>query len=123
MGKNYRDLEVFQEAYQLAIDAHDVTIKLPKYQMCEEGGQIRQSSKAIVANIVEGYGRRRYKAEFIRFLTYAISSCDGTAVHLDLLHDCKLLAGPLYKSLKERYDRLGRKLNNFIAAVEKGHRP
>jgi len=41
---------------------------LPKFEMYEEGSQIRRSAKSVAANIVEGYGRRRYKQEFIRFL-------------------------------------------------------
>ena len=31
---------------------------LPKFEMYEEGSQIRRSSKAVASNIVEGFGRR-----------------------------------------------------------------
>jgi len=46
--------------------------KLPRFELYEEGSQIRKSSKSIKSTIVEGYGRRRYQQEDIRFLTYAI---------------------------------------------------
>jgi len=36
--------------------------ELPRFEMYEEGAQIRRSAKSIVANIVEGFGMRRYKA-------------------------------------------------------------
>lgn len=62
--KSYRDLEVYKESKRLAIDVHKMTMTLPKFEMFEEGSQIRRSSKAITSLIVEGYGRRRYKAEF-----------------------------------------------------------
>ena len=75
---NYKDLEVWQIARELSIDIHKMTLTLPKFEMYEEGSQIRRSSKSIRSTIVEGYGRRRYKNEFIKFLTYAIASTDET---------------------------------------------
>ncbi len=51
--------------------------------MFEEGSQTRRSAKAVASLIVKGYGRRRYKADFIRYLVYAQSECDETIVHLE----------------------------------------
>lgn len=99
-----------------------MTMKLPKFEMYEEGSQIRQSAKAIPANIVEGYRRRRYKSEFIKFLVYALSSCDETREHLDILFDTgSFVDKSLYSELTHSYDELGKKLNNFLKAVEKRH--
>ena len=69
--QSYRDLQVYQLAHNLSITIHAMTMNLPKFELYEEGSQIRRSSKSIAANIVEGFGRRRYKNEFIRFLVYA----------------------------------------------------
>ena len=63
---NYKDLEIWQIAKELSIEVHKMTLTLPKFEMYEEGSQIRRSSTSIRSNIVEGYGRRRYKNEFIR---------------------------------------------------------
>jgi four helix bundle protein len=77
---------VWQLARDISIGVHRMTIGLlPKIEMYEEGSQIRRSSKSIRSNIVEGYGRRRYKQDFIRFLTYAHASCDETIDHLETL--------------------------------------
>ena len=46
-----------------------MSLDLPKFEMFEEGSQIRRSSKSVRSNIVEGYGKRHYKNDFIRFLT------------------------------------------------------
>ena len=63
--QSYKDLEIFKLSKQLAVRTHEFTInELPKFEMYEEGSQIRRSSKSIVANIVEGFGRRVYKNEF-----------------------------------------------------------
>ena len=68
---SYRTLEIWQLARDLSVEIHRMTLgSLPKLEMYEEASQIRRSVKSIRSNIVEGYGRRRYKLEFIRFLTY-----------------------------------------------------
>ena len=68
--KSYRDLEIYVESKRLAIEVHKLSITLPKFEMFEEGSQVRRSSKAVTSMIVEGYGRRRYKADFIKYLIY-----------------------------------------------------
>ncbi len=121
---SYKDLEIWFLAKELSVEIHKMTMQnLPKFEMYETGSQIRRSSKSIRANIVEGYGRRRYKQDFIRFLTFAQASCDETADHLDLLIETKSLDDiKLYEILHARLDKLGRKLNKFIQSVEKMHR-
>jgi four helix bundle protein len=96
---------------------------LPKFELYEEGSQIRRAIKSVRSNIVEGYGRRRYKQEFIRFLTFALASNDETTDHLEILHETESLKNAnLYLNLHERLDTLGRKLNNFLRSVEAEHR-
>ena len=120
---SYKRLEIWQLSRELVIDIHNMTLKkLPKFEMFEEGSQIRRSSKSVKATIVEGYGRRRYKQDFIRFLTYSAGSNDETIDHLENLFETKsLIDEDLYNSLKNRLDKLGRKLNLFIQSVNKGH--
>ena len=121
---SYRKLEIWQRARELVIDIHKMTLKeLPKFEIYEEGSQIRRSIKSTRSTIVEGYGRRRYKQDYIRFLTYSIASCDETTDHLEILYETKSLKDAvLYKSLHERLQTLGKKINRFIQSVEKGHR-
>jgi four helix bundle protein len=71
---------------------------------------------------VEGYGRRKYKADFIKFLIYALSSNDETIDHLETLYETSLLTDPLiYSQLHSKIEVLGKKLNNFLRAVERCH--
>ncbi|MGE5805879.1 MAG: four helix bundle protein, partial [Ignavibacteria bacterium] len=44
---NYKNLEVWQIARELSVDIHKMTLTLPKFEMCEEGAQIRKSSKSV----------------------------------------------------------------------------
>jgi hypothetical protein len=59
--QSYKDLEIYKKAHKLAVEIHKMSLELPKFEMFEEGGQIRRSSKSVKSNIVEGFGRRRYK--------------------------------------------------------------
>ena len=67
----YKKLEIWQLADELVVSIHEMTLtKLPKFEMFEEGAQIRKSIKNVKATIVEGYGKKRYKAEFIKFFWF-----------------------------------------------------
>ena len=120
---SYRDLGVWDLARDVSVEIHRMTLeKLPKFEMYEEGAQIRRSSKSVRSNIVEGYGRRRYKNDYIRFLTYALASNDETTNHLDTLSGTGSLAdAEVFRSLHRKLESLGKMLNRFIQSVEKKH--
>jgi len=117
--KSYRDLEIYQESKQLAVRIHKLSLAFPKFELYEEGSQIRRSSKAITSAIVEGYGRRRYKADYVKHLIYAQSECDETIVHLDFLFETESLKDKSeFDQLKSEYDLLSKRINKFIRWVE-----
>jgi four helix bundle protein len=119
---SYKKLEIWEEAKELSIRIHEMTLMLPKYEQFEEAQQIRRSSKSVRSNIVEGYGRRAYKQDFIRFIIYALSSNDETIDHLETLFETKSLTDEkIYLSLHDDLDKLGRKINNFLKVVERDH--
>jgi four helix bundle protein len=121
---NYRNLETWQLTRELVISIHEMTLtKLPKFEMFEQGSQIRRAIKSVKSNIVEGYGRRCYKQDFVRFVDYALASCDETADHLDTLIATKSLTDlTVNNDLIPRLEELGRKLNLFLQSVERSHR-
>jgi four helix bundle protein len=116
--KSYKDLEIYQLSYELAKEIHRMTLRLPKYELYEEGAQIRRSSKSIAACIVEGCGRRKYKAEFVKFLIYAHASCDETLLHLNFINEAHMLDLETFTYLQTAYDSLGAKINRFVQYVE-----
>lgn len=98
------------------------SFRMPKTETYELGSQIRRSADSINSNIVEGYGRRMYKKDFVKFLIYSHSSNDETINHLKKI-------GMIYPNLKNEakeletgYNRLGGKLNQFIDYVIKNWR-
>lgn len=117
--QSYKDLEIYQLAHKLAIEIHAMSLKLPQFEIFEEGSQIRRSSKGTAANIVEGFGRRRYQADYVKFLVYAHASCDETKEHLELLFETKsLIDQKRFNYFMEEYDKLSRKINKFLQAFK-----
>ena len=115
---NYKDLEIYQLAFNLSIKVHNLSLTLPKYELFEQGSQVRRSSKGIKDCICEGYGRRRYKQELIKFLVYAHASCDETISQLEMINTLHFKDNPIDELINE-YNTLGKKINKYIQYVEK----
>jgi four helix bundle protein len=116
----YRKLEIYVESKRLAIEVHKISLGFPRFELFEEGSQLRRSSKSIVANIVEGYGRRRYKADFVRHLIFSLSECDETVLHLEMAFETGSFSDKgKFVELKDCYNLLGKKLNKFIQGVDR----
>ncbi len=121
---NYKDLDIWKLANEIAIEIHEMTLKdLPGFEKFESGSQIRRSSKSVKSNIVEGFGRRQSKKEFLQFLRYALGSNHETIDHLETLYSTGSLKNLYnYNYLRGKLNELGKKLTMFIKAVQKQHR-
>ncbi|MEI7929332.1 MAG: four helix bundle protein [Verrucomicrobiales bacterium] len=119
----YKKLRIWEQARELVIEIHRMTLNaLPKFELFEEGSQIRRSMKSVKSNIVEGYGRRRHKAEYIRFLDYSYASNLETIDHLETLFETESLRDEeLFRSLYERLNLLSKSIHQFIRSVEIHH--
>ena len=118
MAMSYADLEIYKEGLGLYIDIHKLTLNLPKFELYELGSQLRRSADSVVSNIVEGYGRRRYKAEFIRFLVFSHASNLEVSCHLEKVMILYPHLNITVFEMIERNDQLSRKLYKFLEFVE-----
>lgn len=114
---SYKDLEIYKLSFDLAVRIYKLSLKLPNPDKYETGGQIRRSSQTIKDTIVEGYGRRRYKADFIKYIVYSHSSC------LESISQSEFLAtihpGSGWEEIATELDQLGIKIYIFLGYVEK----
>jgi four helix bundle protein len=117
-ARGYENTGIYQLGKRLAVEVHRMTLdELPKFEMYEEGRQIRRSSKSIVSNFVEGYGMKNYKGDLIRYLTYALASCDETKAHLEMLHETKSLSQERFTKFYNQYRKLGAMIYNYREAA------
>jgi len=115
----YRDLEVFQKAYQFALEIHRLSQDFPDFERFSLTRQIRESSKSIAVNIAEGYGKRILSGkEFKRFLLMSIGSCDETKVWLDFVKDLNYLSSEKYGKLMNLAEEIGKMLYGLWKKVK-----
>ncbi len=116
--KSYKDLEIYKKGLNLFLETHKMSLKLPKYELYELGSQLRRSSDSVITNIVEDFGRKRYQADFIKFLVYSHSSNLETINHLEKIlvlypEHCEIVS-----KLINDYDVLGAQIYKFLLYVE-----
>jgi four helix bundle protein len=115
-SKSYKDLEIYQISFDLALRIRENSLKLPNPDRYEVGGQIRRSSQTIKDSIVEGYGRRRYKSDFIKFLIYSYSSNLEAKSQAEFIHAAFPKEG--WDVIAQELDLLGMKIHRFVSYVE-----
>ena len=107
--KKVRDLEVYREAFGLAVEVHRQSREFPADGR-DVRRQMRRSSKSVCALIAEGYGRRESPKDFKNYLRMAHGSLQETKVWLEFAQALGFLersqAGMLWKS----YDILGKRM-------------
>ena len=118
MARNYKELEVWQLSYKLALKFYDVTSKFPEHEMNNLISQIRRASSSVPLNIAEGCSRRTKKS-FLQFLTYGYGSLRELQVLLELSKDLNYIGLVEYKELEEDLDKVSRKMFNFMKFVDK----
>ena len=89
---------------------------LPNPDKYETGSQIRRSSQSVKDAIVEGYGRRRYKADFLKFLIYSHASLLEASSQSEFLNEIYPDSG--WNQIVTELDQLGIKIYRFISYVE-----
>lgn len=113
MIRSFKDLEVYQESYQLALEVNKICAQLPLYEKQDLGSQLRRASKSPPANLAEGWAKRRFEKEFKKYIDSALGSCNEMEVHLSLTKDLKYFDADVCDNLIERYIKLGGKLTNL----------
>ncbi|MBI3290501.1 four helix bundle protein [Candidatus Microgenomates bacterium] len=80
--RSYKDLLVWQKAFELSLLIYKITKSFPKEEMYGLISQIRRCTISIPSNIAEGYTRHR-KLEYVQFLQIAFAS--GAELETQLL--------------------------------------
>lgn len=84
--RSYRDLVVWQKAYDLSLAVYRATRDFPKDEVYGLRSQLRRAAVSIPSNIAEGYGRRT-TAEYTRSLNIAYGSNCELETQLSLAAD------------------------------------
>jgi len=111
--KTYKVLNVYKEAYKLALDVSGIARKLPQHEQFELGRQLRRAGRSVPANVVGGWAKRASAAEFKRYLMVANGSFDGSKFWLELSRDEGYISAADAASLVNRFNVVGAMLKSL----------
>ena len=104
--RTHRDLEVYQKAFDAAMEIFELSKSFPKEETYSLTDQIRRSSRSVCANLAEAWRKRRYEGAFISKLSDVESEAAETQVWLEFAVKCKYLKREQAVSLYRTYDRV-----------------
>ena len=110
MIQNFRDFEVYQRSYAIALKMYQETSTWPKEETYGLISQVKRASTSVPMNIAEGYGKRESAAEFKRFLQMSIGSCDEMKVLLDFAKDLRFMSPEKHNAYEQEYEEIGKML-------------
>jgi four helix bundle protein len=119
MTGSFRELKVYQLAFQAAREIRLVSLKFPKEETYSLTDQIRRSSRSVCICIGEGYRKRIYPKVFTSKITDADGEATETSIWLDFALDCDYIDLNTHKNLQEKYNEIGRMLNAMAQRPEK----
>lgn len=117
--RGYKDLRVYQLAYQLAMEIFQETKSFPAEERYSLTDQLRRSSRSVPSNLAEAWKKRKYEKAFVSKLVDCSSEAAEVEVWLDFSHDCGYMKKDRYLHLAEKYDEIGRMLYSMINQPEK----
>jgi len=119
MEFGFKQLKVYQKAYQLAKEIFEISKSFPVEEKYSLTDQIRRSSRAVCANIAEAYRKRRYPKHFTSKITDSDAETSETIVWLDFSLDCSYISKEQYDRLEKEYMEVGRMLGSMADHPEK----
>jgi four helix bundle protein len=114
----HRDLDVYQKAFQVAMELFELSRAFPKEETYSLTDQIRRSSRSVCANLAEAWRKRRYEKAFISKLSDAESEAAETQVWIEFCVGCSYMQRELWIKLYREYDEVIRMLVSMIRHPE-----
>jgi len=111
--RHYRDLEVYQRSFALAVDIFQISKKFPTEERYSLTDQIRRSSRSVCANLAEAWRKRRYVAVFKNKLTDAMQEASETQCWLEICLACDYLDAERFKKMDDEYEDILSMLNSM----------
>jgi four helix bundle protein len=116
---DFKELIVYQKAYQLAKDIHKITQNFPPEEKYSLTSQIRRSSRSVCVNLAEAYRKRRYKPHFVSKLSDCEAENTETAVWLDFSNDFNYISKEIFDDYSFRNNEVGKILYYMINNPDK----
>ena len=120
MLKNYKELTVWQKAYQVCLEVYKITKGFPGEERYGLTSQIRRAAVSVPSNIAEGYGRKTTR-EYIRSLYLAYGSNCELDTQISLSGDLGYMKAQEKEMLQKNIGEVERMLKALIKSLEDKH--
>jgi four helix bundle protein len=117
--RSYKDLRVYQNAMEAAMDIFDLTKSFPAEERYSLVDQFRRASRTACSNIAEGWRKRRYKAAFIAKWNDAEGEASETQVWIEFSRRSKYLSEETSAKLDDKYEQIISQLVRMINNADK----
>ena len=117
MLKSFKELKVWQKAYQLCLEMYKVTGSFPADEKFGLTSQMRRAAVSIPSNIAEGYGRKTIP-DYVRCLYIAYGSTCELETQTLLSRDLEYLDENIKVLLLEKINEVERMLMALIKSLE-----
>ncbi len=117
--KDFRRLQVWAKAHDLALDVYRETRAFPDEECYGLTAQARRACASVPANLAEGCGRQTDR-ELARYLQIGMGSVTELEYHLLLARDLGYLAEDTYGNLQSKTVEVQRMLASLIRKVRAG---
>lgn len=117
MAGGFRDLKIWQKAFELDLEVRRLTAKYPMEEKYALTDQTHRSADAVPALIAESHGRFFAKDE-IRVLYEARGETEETRSHLSLALALQYLEQEDFDRLDEEYRGLGVGICRYISSLK-----
>ena len=104
--KTHENLEVYQMAFDAAMNIFELSKQFPKEERYSLTDQIRRSSRSVCANLAEAWRRRRYQGSFLLRLNDAEAEAAETQVWLKFAVKCQYLNVDTARELYRQYNKI-----------------
>lgn len=115
---NFKELKVWQKAYDLALRIYKITADFPKEELYGIVSQMRRAGVSVVSNIAEGYSREG-RPEYLRFLFIAYSSLSELETQILLSKDLGYIRETNFNELMKIKDEIGAMLYRLIQSLKR----
>ena len=112
--RSHRELEVYQLAFEAAMQIFEVTKRFPVEERYSLTDQIRRSSRSVCTNLAEAWRKRRYVRAFVNKLNDSEAEAAETQTWIQFAAECDYIKVGVAAELSQTYDNIIGKLVRMI---------
>ncbi|MGB7160090.1 MAG: four helix bundle protein [Tepidisphaeraceae bacterium] len=119
MATSFKELRVWQNAMDLAMEVFELTKAFPADERYSLTDQARRASRSTASNIAEAWRKRRYVAHFVAKLSDSEQEAAETQTHIEFARRCGYCSDEVAQRLDARAEEILAQLSIMIRDADR----